>query len=394
MILKKCRVCKSRKLKQICNLNNQPLANNLSSKINQKVKLYPLKLMFCKQCANAQLSIVVDNRKLFGNYFYKSSISSTLEKHFLKAAQKYIKIFKLNKSSHILDIGSNDGIGLIPFRKKNINNLYGVEPAKNLYKITKRLKIKTYNSFLNHNIAYKNLNKFDLITASNVFAHVNNIQDLTKNTFKMLKEKGIFVIEVQYFPRMLIDGSFDNIYHEHVNYWCLTSLVNFFNLNNAIVFDAEMIDTHGGSIRIYVKKKLNKNFKISKNIKSILNYEKKIGIQKTKTFKKFKKKILDRKLKTKNIIKNLYLKKKILVGYGAPAKASTLINYFKIDKYINNIIDDNPLKNQKYIPNTKIKIVNRLKELEIDTILVFAWNYFDEIRKKNLKIARNFLKVF
>ncbi len=394
MILKKCRVCKSGQLRPIFNLKNQPLANNLSSKIDQKVKLYPLKLMFCKRCKNAQLSIVVNNKKLFGNYFYKSSISSTLEKHFSKAANTYIKKFKLNKLSKILDIGSNDGIGLIPFKKKKIKNLYGVEPAKNLYKITKKLNIKTYNSFLNQKIASKNLNKFDLIMASNVFAHVDKIEYLAKNTFKMLKRRGVFVIEVQYFPRMLIDGSFDNIYHEHVNYWCLSSLINFFNLINATVFDAEMINTHGGSIRIYVKKNSNQYLRITRNINLILKYEKQIGIGKMKTFKKFKKKIIIRKLKMKKIVKNLYLKKKNIIGYGAPAKASTLINYFKIDKFFNYIIDDNPLKNQKYIPNTKIKIINNLEGFDVDTILVFAWNYYDEIKKKNKRLAKNFLKIF
>ena len=176
MILKKCRVCNSKKFSTVVNLKNQPLANNLAHRVNQKVKLYPLKVSFCKNCSNSQLSIVVSHKKLFNNYFYKSSISSTLKEHFFKAANLYIRRFKLNKFSNIMDIGSNDGIGLLPYKKKFFKNLFGVEPAKNLYKITNKMNIKTYNSFLNSKIANKNINKFDLITASNVFAHADDIK--------------------------------------------------------------------------------------------------------------------------------------------------------------------------------------------------------------------------
>ena len=291
MILKKCRVCDSKKLVKVIDLKKQPLANNLVTNPNRKVKLYPLKIFFCKNCKNSQLSVVVNNRILFNNYYYKSSISSTLKKHFIKSANKYISRFKLNKNSYIMDVGSNDGIGLLPFKKKNIKNLYGVEPAKNLSAITKKLNIKTYNSFLNSKIASKNSNKFDLITASNVFAHVDKIKLLTINISKMLRKNGIFIVEVQYLPRMLIDGSFDNIYHEHVNYWCLSSLDYFCKINKLLIFDAELINTHGGSIRVYIKKKDNFDQPISNRLKNIFIFEKKIGIGNNKLFKNFKKKI-------------------------------------------------------------------------------------------------------
>ena len=394
MILKKCRVCNSDKLIKVIDLKKQPLANNLVTNSNKKIKLYPLKIFFCKNCKNSQLSVVVNNKILFNNYIYKSSVSSTLSKHFIKSANKYIKRFKLNKNSYIMDIGSNDGIGLLPFKEKNIKNLYGVEPAKNLSTITKKLNIETYNSFLNSKIARKNSNKFDLITASNVFAHVDKIKSLALNIKKMLKKNGIFIVEVQYLPRMLIDGSFDNIYHEHVNYWCLGSLDYFFNMNKLKIFDAEYINTHGGSIRVYIKKKDNFQQPINKRLKDIFIFENKIGIGSKNLFKNFKKKIEERKIKLKKKISKLYKKNYNLVGYGAPAKASTLINFFNISKYINYIKDDNPLKNGMFIPNTNIKILNKFKKNKIDAILVFAWNYFDEIKKKNNKISKKFIKVF
>ena len=394
MILKKCRVCNSSKLIKVIDLKKQPLANNLVASLNKKTKLYPLKIFFCKNCKNSQLSEVVNNKILFNNYYYKSSISLTLKKHFIESINKYIRRFKLNKNSHIMDVGSNDGIGLLPFKKKNIKNLYGVEPAKNLSKITRKLNIKTYISFLNSKIARKNINKFDLITASNVFAHVNKIKSLTDNVAKMLKKNGIFIVEVQYLPRMLIDGSFDNIYHEHVNYWCLTSLEYFFKINKLLIFDAELINTHGGSIRVYIKKKNNLDQPIRKRLKNILIFENKIGIGNKNLFKNFKKKIEDRKIKLKKKIHSLHNKNNYLVGYGAPAKASTLINFFNISKYIYYIKDDNPLKNGKFIPNTNVEILNKFKKNKIDEILVFAWNYFDEIKKKNKKITKKFIKVF
>ena len=271
MILKKCRVCNSSKLNKVVDLKKQPLANNLVTNLKKKIKLYPLKIYFCKNCKNCQLSIVINNRILFNNYFYKSSISSTLKKHFKNSANEYIRRFKLNTKSYIMDVGSNDGIGLLPLKKK-IKNLFGVEPAKKLSDITNKLNIKTYNSFLNSKIARRNLNKFDLITASNVFAHVNKIRLLTDNISKMLKRNGIFIVEVQYLPRMLIDGSFDNIYHEHVNYWCLQSLDHFFKINKFLIFDAELINTHGGSIRVYVKKKDNLRYPISIRFKKIIEF--------------------------------------------------------------------------------------------------------------------------
>ena len=394
MILNNCRVCKSTKLKSVISLLNQPLANNLCDKPNENIKLYPLDLMRCEVCYNCQLSIAVDNKKLFSKYFYKSSISHDLKKHFDHACKKYIKKFNFKKNSYIMDIGSNDGVGLIPFKKRKYLNLFGVEPATNLCNLTRNLKIKTYNSFLNSKIAKKNLKKFDLITASNVFAHVNEIHSLTKNIFSILKDDGVFILEVQYLLNMVKDGSFDNIYHEHVNYWSLTTLIYFFKKNNATVFDAELIETHGGSIRVFVKNDLNNKYKIERSVKSILNKEAINNIDNIKFFKDFKYKITNRKISIKKILLSYQRKKKTIVGYGAPAKATTLINYFNIKKYISYIIDDNDLKNKKFIPNTSIQILSNPKNSKIDLVLVFAWNYFKLIKKNNKKLSKKFISIF
>lgn len=395
MILKKCRVCNSPKLKKIFSLGNQPLANNLASFKNEKKENYPLALNVCKSCFNCQLTYVINPKKLFLNYLYKSSISKSFQEHFELASQKYVSMFSLSKKkSFILDIGSNDGIALIPFKNKGFKNLIGIEPSKNLANITKKLKITTYNNFLNNKISHELFNKCDLILASNVFAHVNNIKKTTNNIFKCLKLNGTLIIEVQYLVNMLKDGSFDNIYHEHVNYWSVSSLSNFFFQFNAIIFKVEKINTHGGSIRVFIKKNSNKKPIKHKSLIYFLNLEKKLKINKLKTYYNFKNFVIRRKKKIKKLFRNLELGKKLIIGYGAPAKATTLINYFGLQKKIKYIIDDNKFKENKFIPNTDIQIVSKSKNTYVDTIIIFAWNYFNEIKNNNKNLCNNFINIF
>ena len=393
MILKKCRVCNSEKLTKVFSLGNQPLANNLEDKVTNSKK-YPLELNLCKYCSNCQLTVAINSKKLFHKYLYRSSMSKLFVNHFSKAAEKYIKIFNLNKKSFILDVGSNDGIGIIPYKNKKFFNINGIEPALNLSKITNRLGIKTYNSFLNKRLSNKLNNRYDLITASNVFAHVPKIKEFTNCIREMLKPSGVFIIEVQYLFRMLKDISFDNIYHEHVNYWSVKSLNYFFTKMNLTIFHVEEINTHGGSIRVYVKRSKNKKIKIKNSVEYFLKKEEKFKIQSPVTFKVFSKKVMNKRKKIVKKISRLYLKRKTIVGFGAPAKATTLINFYKLQKYIQYIIDDNIYKKNKFIPNTNIKITNKPKNNNIDYILVFAWNYFSEIKKRNKKIAKKFINIF
>ena len=273
-----CRSCGNTKLKRVVSLGYQPLANNLIKNKNDKSELYPLEMNYCEKCHNCQLSVSVDPKKMFSNYLYTSSTSKVFRDHFVRAAQKYIKDFKLKpKKSYIIDIGSNDGVALKPFKDLNFKNILGVEPAKNLAKSANKNKIKTFNGFLNK----KNLKKLkkgaNLILASNVFAHSDNLQGMADCMFKLLDKKGTIIIEVQYLLNTLKDLTFDNIYHEHYNYWSLTSLNNFFNRLNAKIYRAERIDTHGGSIRIYVSK--DKNKKVEKSVKNLINDENKFGIK-------------------------------------------------------------------------------------------------------------------
>ncbi len=388
-----CRSCGNLKLKRVVSLGYQPLANNLLKKKDEKCELYPLEVNYCDQCHNCQLSIVVNPKKMFSNYLYTSSTTKTSRNHFVKAANKYIKDFKLTvKKSYIIDIGSNDGIALKPFKDLKFKKILGIEPAKNLAKLANKNKIRTFNGFLER----KNLNKIkknaDLILASNVFAHSDKLKEMAECMLKLLSKNGTIVIEVQYLLNTLRDLTFDNIYHEHYNYWSLTSLINFFNQFNAKIFRAEKIDTHGGSLRIYIKK--NKKIKIENNVKKLINEEEIFGIKDFKTYQEFGEKVYQIK---KNIIKNidkLKNKSKIIIGYGAPAKATTALNFFGISKEIDFIVEDNKLKHNKFIPGVKIAIKSKSSiKSKNNTLLILAWNFFNEIKKNNSDISNNFVNI-
>ena len=387
-----CRCCGSKNLKRILSLGFQPLANNLIKNKKTKFDKYPLELNFCSDCYNVQLSVSVDPKKMFSNYYYLSSTSKSFRSHFEHAAKKYVKEFKLNKQSQIIDIGSNDGVGLSPFKELGIKNLLGIEPAKNLCKISNKKGIKTLNDFLNFKSLKKIKNKADLILASNVFAHSDDLKEMGECILKLLSKNGTAIIEVQYLLRTLKDLTFDNIYHEHYNYWSLTSIKNFFDNLGGKIYKAEEINTHGGSLRVYVSKNLNK--KLDKSVTKLLRIEQNYGIKKFSTYKVFANKILKIKKNVLNNIKNLKNETNSIIGYGAPAKATTALNFFGISEEIDFIIEDNKLKHNKYVPGVNIPIYSKDKiKNNKSPILVLAWNFFREIKKNNKDLTNRFINI-
>tara|TARA_Y100000590_G_scaffold314806_1_gene355974 strand:+ start:3 stop:1433 length:1431 start_codon:yes stop_codon:yes gene_type:complete len=389
----KCRSCENTKLKRVVSLGYQPLANSLLKSKEEKDELFPLEMNYCPKCHNCQLSIVVDPKKMFSNYLYLSSTTHTMRDHFEKAAKKYIKDFKLNpKKSYIVDIGSNDGVALKPFKKLKFNNILGIEPAKNLAKLANKEKIKTFNGFLDKKSLKKIKKNADLILASNVFAHSDELKTMAECMLKIIKDKGVIVIEIQYLLNTLKDLTFDNIYHEHYNYWSLTSLVNFFNNFGAIIFRAEKIDTHGGSLRVYIRK--NSKTKIEKSVKKILNDEIKFGIKKYKTYQEFAKRVYKARQNVRDNIMKLKKNNNQIIGYGSPAKATTALNFFGISNEIKYIVEDNKLKVGKFLPGMKIPIISKknIKE-KPDCALVLAWNFIEEIKKNNTDLANKFISI-
>jgi len=388
-----CRSCGSLNLKRVISLGYQPLANNLLKNKKEQDELYPLEMNYCSDCHNCQLSVVIDPKKMFSNYLYLSSTSKVFKEHFENAANKYIKEFKLSsKKSYIIDVGSNDGVALKPFKELKFKNILGIEPAKNLARLANKEKIKTFNGFLDKKNLKKIKKNADLILASNVFAHSDQLKTMAECMLALIKKNGTIIIEVQYLLNTLKDLTFDNIYHEHYNYWSLTSLVSFFQRFKAKIYKAEKINTHGGSLRIYIKK--NQKVKIEKSVKSILIEEEKYGIKKYETYVNFGMNVYKiRDNVRKNILK-LKKENNKIIGYGSPAKATTSLNFFGISEEIDCIVEDNKLKQGKFLPGMRIPIVAKQKlETKPDIALVLAWNFYEDIKKNNLDLAKKLINI-
>jgi nucleoside-diphosphate-sugar epimerase len=388
-----CRSCGNVNLKRVVSLGYQPLANNLTNKKDESCELFPLEVNYCGKCHNCQLSVAIDPKKMFSNYLYTSSTSKVFRNHFIEAAKKYSKDLKLNKKkSYIIDIGSNDGVALKPFLDLGFKKILGVEPAKNLAKLANKNKIKTFNGFLDKKNLKKIKKNADLILASNVFAHSDKLKEMAECMLSLLNNKGTIVIEVQYLLNTLQDLTFDNIYHEHYNYWSLTSLINFFNQFKATIFRSEKINTHGGSIRVYIKKE-NK-IKIENSVKKMLKEEENFGIKNYKTYQKFGEEVYKIRENVIKNIKKLKKNRKTIIGYGAPAKATTALNFFGISKEIDFIVEDNKLKHNKFIPGVKIPIKNKSQiKNKKNTLLVLAWNFYDEIKNDNQNLSDEFINI-
>ena len=388
-----CRSCGNTNLKRVVSLGYQPLANNLINKKDEKCDLYPLEVNYCSKCHNCQLSVAVDPNRMFSNYLYTSSTSKVFRNHFEDAAKKYSKELKLNKAkSYIIDIGSNDGVALKPFLDLGFKKILGIEPAKNLAKLANKNKIKTLNCFLEKKNLKKIKKNADLILASNVFAHSDKLKEMAECMISLLSKKGTIIIEIQYLMNTLKDLTFDNIYHEHYNYWSLTSLINFFNQFNVKIFKSERVDTHGGSLRVYIKK--DKKVRIESSVKKMLKDEENFGIKDFKTYQQFGEKVYKIRQNVLNNIKKLKKNNKTVIGYGAPAKATTALNFFGISEEIKFIVEDNKLKHNKFIPGVKIPIKHKSQiKNKKNTLLVLAWNFYQDIKKNNSELSKNFVNI-
>lgn len=391
-----CRVCNSDELELIFSLGKSPLANNLLKHQNDHYYSFPLELLKCKKCNNCQLSFSVESSIMFDNYLYTSSTSDSFKKHFNNAAENYTKEFNLNSEDLIIDIGSNDGIALIKFKELGFKTL-GIEPAKNIYKIANKKGIETINNYFNEKCAElieEKYGKPKLILASNVFAHSDDLMGFAKNAMKILSQNGTFIIEVQYLLNTLQDLTFDNIYHEHFNYWSVSSLKILFNRIGYKVSKVEKINTHGGSIRVFINK--NKTL-IDNSTKEFIIEEKNLGIDQITIFNNFSKEIKKLKQNFTENIKTLKSQFGKVAGYGAPAKATTKLNYYNVSSDdISFVVEDNKLKHNKFIPGINIKILDKKEILNqnIKVIIVLAWNFYDQIIRENKDLIKSGVKFY
>ena len=386
-----CRLCKSSRLSSVLKLTSTPPANAFvpREKCHIKQKKYPLELFFCEACNHLQLTEVVHPSELFENYVYVSGTSKVFVDHFKNYAKDIVAKYKPSKDKYVLDIGSNDGT-LLKFFKKMGYSVIGVDPAKEIAKKASEEGINTINAFFNLQTAKKIEDKYSkasLITANNVFAHCDDLNGITKAVSNLLCPDGLFVFEVSYLVDVYQKTFFDTIYHEHLSYHTVTPLIKFFENNKMTLIDVFKVDTHGGSIRCVVKN-CSDNTQINDSVRSFVELEKTLKFNFRDTFLNLSKKIEARKNELYDFLIKIKSKNKTIAGFGAPAKATTLMYEFGLDNYILDfIVDDSPLKQGLYSPGLHIPIFSSsyIETFKPDYLLILAWNFSDSIIKNNQK---------
>lgn len=386
-----CRVCKSKDLHKFISLGPQPLANSFLRKedLTLSEPFYPLDVCLCKNCGLVQLTYVVSGEIMFKNYVYITSASAPLINHFSQLADDVIEKFNFPKNSLVIDIGSNDGTLLSVFKKRGMRTL-GVDPATNITKLAEANGIETFNDFFNEKNASKILEekgKAKIITGTNVFAHVPDLDDFLKGVNTLLEDDGVFVIEVPYLVDLMEKTEFDTIYHEHLSYFALRPLATLFNRFNMQIVDVKRVDIHGGTIRVFVRKS-KLNLTSSQNVKELLELEKNLKLDKLETFIQFSNKISDLKERLLQLLRQVKSEGHKIVGWGATAKGNTLLNYFKIDtSLLDYIVDSTPLKQGLYTPGMHIPVFPEEKVFEDkpNYALILAWNFADAIMRRHKK---------
>ena len=282
-----CRLCKNFDLSSVLKLQSTPPANEFITKdqLNIDQNIFPLELYFCNSCNHIQLLDVVNPSILFEDYVYVSGTSPVFVNHFKEYANNIIERFNPDKNFLVIDIGSNDGT-LLKFFKNNKFQFLGIDPAKNISSNATKNGIETITNFFTSELANKIKKKYkqaSIITANNVFAHADNLEDILLGIKNLLSSDGIFIFEVSYLVDVLEKNLFDTIYHEHLSYHSVEPLKSFFLENGLEMISAERINTHGGSIRVYVQQN-NARIKNDGTVEKLIEYENLIGLNDKKTF--------------------------------------------------------------------------------------------------------------
>jgi len=383
----KCQISNSSKLKSIIFLGYLPPVNTLR-KINEvpvEEKSFPAELLYCPKSQLAQLGLVVDKKILFPyEYPYTSSTTKVLRENFKDLYKEIINNYPLGQKDLVIDIGSNDGNLLSNF--KNNHRVLGVTPEK-IGKLAIKKGIDTLIRYYDEktvNSILKKYGKAKIITATNVFAHIDNINKIIKLILKNLKNDGIFVSESHYLLPLIKTVQYDTIYHEHLRYYSLNSLNYLFKKHGLEIIHTKAIPTHGGSIRVYAARK--GYFKTKSSVKKQFNLERKH--LNWKKFMEFRKNTVNSKIKLYKLLDSIRSKNKLIYGIGAPSRASTLINYVGLDKDIINCVLEikGSYKINHYIPGTKIPILeeSKLFKDKPEYVILFSWHIANEL-KKNLK---------
>ncbi len=396
MQIKNCRICKSQDLHKFLVLGHHPPSDAFlkEEQLNSPETTYPLDVFFCNNCRLVQLGYVVPPEILFPpDYPYTSSVSDTMPVHFAEFVKEAVERFGLNSNALVVDIGSNDGTLLRGFRNLGVRTL-GVEPATNISKIATSRGIETINAFWSKEIVNKIIQekgKAKIITGTNVFAHVNDLDDFLLGVKTLLDDDGVLIVEFPYLVDLIEKIEFDTIYHEHLSYFSVWPLVILFKRFDLEIFDVKRVPVHGGSIRIFVKRS-SAEWPVTNSVKSLIDLENQMKFDIFETYTIFTEKVNSLRKELLNLLKELKDQGKKIAGYGAPAKGNTLLNYCKIGTdIIEFIVDKSPLKQGLYTPGMHIPVfpVEKLLKDIPDYMLIFPWNFKEEIMKQQEKFKES-----
>ena len=393
---KNCRLCGSNEIEKCFKLKSTPPANAFieKEKISEEQEHFPLEIFFCKECYHVQILDIVDPKILFENYVYVSGTSPVFVKHFEDYANYILENFSELRNSLVIDVGSNDGT-LLHFFKKEGNRVLGIDPAKEISKEANNQGIETLNGFFDYNFSQeikKKYGKAGIITANNVFAHIDDLNDFVHGVRELLSDDGIFVFEVSYLADVINDLLFDTIYHEHLSYHSVIPLISFFDKNEMTLIEANRIDSHGGSLRCVVRLKKNVKVHVRQSVENCVKLEKEMDLNKIDTYRDFFTRIENKKNELHKLFTKLKSENKTIIGFGAPAKATTFMYQFCIDKkIIDFIIDDSPLKQGLFSPGMHIPVYSSKKIYEEtpDYIIILAWNFAESIMDKHKEFISN-----
>ena len=384
-----CRFCSSELNHTFVNLGASPLANAYleGSQLNQMEPFYPLHAHVCEKCFLVQLEEFVSDREIFSDYAYFSSYSRGWLEHAKRYADMAIRRFELNAESLIVELASNDGYLLQYFVDKKLPVL-GIEPAANVAEVANQNGIQTLVEFFGEEVARQLVasgKSASLLIGNNVLAHVPKLLDFVKGIKILLHPRGVLTLEFPHLMRLMLENQFDTIYHEHFSYFSLATVAEVLQSAGLTIFDVEELPTHGGSLRIYGKHTEDPSRNISDNVQKLAEAEQVAGLGNLDSYLSFGERAKTSKIRILEFFVQAKNEGKRIVGYGAPAKANTLLNYCGIrSEFIEYTVDRNPDKAGKFLPGTHIPIYapEKIAETRPDYVVILPWNLKDEIMKQ------------
>jgi len=386
VVVEKCQICGFKPLDKVIFLGYLPPVNqmHLIGEMPREQPGYPALVLQCPRCKLVQLGLVVDPQILFPpEYPYTSGTTKILRDNFAELSTEVAELFPLDSNDLVVDIGSNDGTLLSNFAGKY--KVVGITP-EDAGKLAIERGIPTLISYFNHEAVKQVIGsegKAKLVTATNVFAHIENIHEVTECILELLTDDGIFISESHYLVSLIGTLQYDTIYHEHLRYYSLYSLKHLLEMHGLEVIHAKRIPTHGGSIRVYAAR--HGIYPVKDSVNQLLTEEDKFGVDRKK-LEEFKKKVVISKMQLHSLMLNIKKQDKRIYGIGAPSRASTLVNYVGIDEGIVDYVMEvkGSHKIGKYLPGTLIPVVeeSKLFEDQPEYAILFSWHIADELIPK------------